>query len=148
MTSRKAITTGAAPFWHEYLRPWKLATYGIGLSLLVAGTFYYRAPDWDIPVSIIMSFFTYLTASWSLRVIVERRWRHWPVMLFATWWSVDGSYALYWALADPVALEIMRDANWPASLSLYWTCGLIWYWNGTLYELLLALRRGLPDLRP
>lgn len=90
----------------------------------------------------------YLTAGWSLRVIVERRWRHWPAMLFATWWSVDGSYALYWSLVDPVPLQMMRDANWPASLSLNWICGLIWYWNGTLYELRLALRRGLPNLRP
>ena len=46
-------------FWHEYLRPWKLATYAIGLGLLVVGSFHYKAPDWDIPISIIMSFFTY-----------------------------------------------------------------------------------------
>ena len=58
------------PFWREYLRPWKLATYAIGLLLLIAGSFYYQAPDWDISISIIMSFFTYLTAGWSLRVIV------------------------------------------------------------------------------
>ncbi len=54
--------TPALPFWHEYLRPWKLATYAFGLFLLVVGSFYCRAPDWDIPISIIMSFFTYLTA--------------------------------------------------------------------------------------
>jgi len=143
MTSRKVIATREAPFWHEYFRPWKLATYAIGLFLLIVGSFYYRAPDWDIPVSIIMSFFTYLTAGWSLRVIVERQWRHWPAMLLATWWSVDGCYALYWSLVNPEALEMMRDANWPASLSLYWACGLIWYWNGTLRELIQALQRGL-----
>jgi hypothetical protein len=33
------------PFWREYLRPWKLATYAIGLLLLIAGSFYYQAPD-------------------------------------------------------------------------------------------------------
>jgi hypothetical protein len=129
------------PFWREYLRPWKLATYAIGLLLLIAGSFYYQAPDWDISISIIMSFFTYLTAGWSLRVIVERQWRHWPAMLIATWWSVDGCYALYWSLVNPVALEMMREANWPASLSLYWACGLIWYWNGTLRELMQCLTK-------
>lgn len=46
----------------EQRRPWKIATLMIGLSLLVLGSFYYQAPDWDIPVSFIMAGFTYLTA--------------------------------------------------------------------------------------
>lgn len=127
-------------FWHEYLRPWKLATYAFGLGLLVEGSFLYNAPDWDIPISIIMSFFTYLTAGWSMRVILKRRWRQYPAMIFATWWAVDGCYVLYWSQINPEALELMRDVNWPASLSLYWMCGLLWYWNGTLAELYEALR--------
>ncbi len=57
------------------------------------------------------------------------------------------SYALYWSLVNPEALEMMRDANWPASLSLYWARGLIWYWNGTLREMIQALRRGLLNFR-
>ena len=61
-----AFNSAPGPFWHEYLRPCKLGTYSIGLSLLIVGSFCYRAPDWDIPVSIIMSLFTYLTAGWSL----------------------------------------------------------------------------------
>ena len=130
-------------FWHEYLRPWKLATYALGLGLLVVGSFHYEAPDWDIPISIIMSFFTYLTAGWSMQVILERRWRQWPAMIFATWWAVDGCYALYWSLTNPEALELMREANWPASLALYWMCGLLWFWNGTLQELYEALKRRL-----
>jgi hypothetical protein len=36
----------------EYLRPWKLSTFAIGLSLLIAGSFYYQTPDWDIGISI------------------------------------------------------------------------------------------------
>lgn len=52
-------------------------------------------------------------------------------------------YALYWWLIDPQALVLMRDANWPASLSLYWTCGLVWFWNGTLRELLSAIKAAL-----
>ena len=65
----------------EIRRPWKLATFAAGLALLIIGSFYYQAPDWDIPVSIIMATFTYLTAGWSMRVILFRQWRHWPLML-------------------------------------------------------------------
>lgn len=123
----------------EFRRPWKLVTFSIGLSLLIAGSFYYQAPDWDIPVSVIMAGFTYLTASWSMHVMAERRWSSWPLMILATWWSVDGCYALYWLLVNPETLAFMRDANWPASLCLYWACGIVWYWNGSLHQLYQSL---------
>ena len=119
----------------EYLRPWKLATLAVGIGLLVAGSYFYEAPDWDVPISFIMAALAYLTAPWSLRVIIERRWRMWPAMLFATWFTVDGSYAIYWHFRNPAALELMRDANFPASLALYGICGLLWYFNGSLGEL-------------
>lgn len=124
----------------ECRRPWKLITFLIGLGLLIVGSYVFPAPDWDIPVSIIMATFTYLTAGWSMHVMVERRWRDWPLMLVLTWWCVDGCYALYWGVVDPQALAFMRDANWPASLSLYWICGLLWYWNETLRELFVAIK--------
>ena len=124
----------------ECHRPWKLATFAIGLALMIVGSFLSPAPDWDIPVSLIMCGFTYLTAGWSMHVLVERRWRDWPLMLLFTWWCVDGSYALYWGLIDPQVLGMMREANWPASLSLYGMCGLVWFWNGPLRELPGALR--------
>lgn len=110
----------------HYTSPWNLATLGIGIALLIVGSFYYQAPDWDIPISLIMAGFSYLTAAWSLQVIVFRVWRMWPLMLLATWWTVDGCYALYWYFQNPVALAMMRDANWPASLALYFMCGLVW----------------------
>ena len=100
----------------EYARPWKLVTFALGTALLIAGSFYYQAPDWDVPISLIMAVLAYLTAPWSLRVILERRWRHWPAMLFATWFAVDGCYWLYWRFKNPVALELMREANFPAHL--------------------------------
>lgn len=125
----------------ECRRPWKVVTFLIGLSLLIVGSFVVPAPDWDIPVSIIMATFTYLTAGWSMHVMVERRWRDWPLMLFLTWWCVDGCYALYWSLVNPQALDFMREANWPASLSLFWMCGLVWYWNGSLKDMMKLLRQ-------
>ncbi|HQQ63848.1 MAG TPA: hypothetical protein PLF22_09770 [Pseudomonadales bacterium] len=133
--------------WHahlrEYTRPWKLFTLGIGLALLIAGSFYMPAPDWDIPISFIMALFAYLTASWSLHVLAERRWRYFPLMLFYTWFTVDGCYWIYWHFTNPQALELMRSANFLASLSLYWMCGLVWYYPGSLRQFVSETRRSL-----
>ena len=130
----------------ELRRPWKLFSLACGVALLVAGSFYYEAPDWDIPISLVMAILAYLFAAWSLRVIVERRWRQWPAMLVATWFTVDGSYWIYWHFKKPAVLELMRDANWPASLSLYFICGMVWYYRGSLRELTqaIAARLGRP----
>lgn len=121
-------------FLKELTRPWKLFTLGLGTGMLIWGAKYFAAPDWDIPISLIMAIFAYLSAGWSMHVIVERRWRDFPLMMFLTWWTVDGCYSLYWYFKNPVVLELMRSANAPASLSLYWMCGLVWFWNGSLKE--------------
>ena len=131
----------------EYCRPWKLITLAVGIALLIVGSFYYDAPDWDIPISLIMAVFAYLTAPWSLRVIVERKWRLWPAMLFVTWFSVDGCYAIYWYFKNPVALEMMRDANFLASLLLYGMCGIIWMYRGSLGQLFAEIQNHFPLLR-
>ena len=47
------------------------------------------------------------------------------------WFAVDGGYWLYCRWQDPVALEMMREVYAPASLSLYWMCGLVWYLRST-----------------
>lgn len=126
----------AVGFLSEYMRPWKLFSLFCGISLLILGSYYYQAPDWDIPISFIMAILAYLTASWTMRVVLERRWKDFPLMLFYTWFTVDGCYWLYWSVKNPVALELMREANFFASLSLYSMCGLIWYYKGSLRQLL------------
>lgn len=118
----------------EYLRPWKLITLAAGVALLIAGSYFYDALDWDIPISLIMAGLAYLTAPVSMRIILERKWKQFPLMLFYTWFTVDGSYAIYWYFVDPVALDMMRSANFPASLSLYAMCGLVWLYRGSLKE--------------
>jgi hypothetical protein len=118
----------------EYLRPWKLITLAAGVALLIAGSYFYDALDWDIPISLIMAGLAYLTAPVSMRIILERNWKQFPLMLFYTWFTVDGSYAIYWYFVDPVALDMMRSANFPASLSLYAMCGLVWLYRGSLKE--------------
>ena len=114
-------------------------TLVVGVGLLILGSFYYQAPDWDIPISLIMAMLAYLTAPWSMRVLIERRWRLWPLMLFFTWFTVDGCYAIYWHFKDPVALELMREANFPASLSLYGMCGLVWLYRGSFRQFVAAI---------
>lgn len=123
--------------WHiEYRRPWKLITLVTGIALLIFGSYYTPAPDWDIPISFIMAILTYFAAPWSMWVLLERRWRQFPAMLFATWLCVDGCYALYWTIQNPMALTLMRSANFPASLSLYAICGLMWLYPGSLKQLI------------
>lgn len=118
----------------ELQRPWKLFTLAVGLTLLILGSFYFQAPDWDVNISLIMAAVAYLTASRSMHLLVERRWRDWPLMIFVTWFGVDGCYWLYWSWKDPAALALMREVNAPASLSLYWMCGLVWYFRGTIRD--------------
>ena len=136
---RDALRTEA----REWRRPWKLFSLGCGVALLIVGAFHYDAPDWDIPISLIMAALAYLTAAWSLRMVIERRWRALPLALLFAWFGVDGSYWLYWRWQDPAALEAMRSANWPASLCLYAMCGLVWLYRGTLAGLLNDTRRVL-----
>lgn len=130
----------------EYLRPWKLLSFAAGTLLLLLGADYYDAPDWDAGISLIMASLAYLTAAWSMRVILERRWKQYPGMLLATWFTVDGAYAIYWYYYDPVVLAMMRDVNFPASLSLYWLCGIVWLYRGSVREFLTNLRGILTQL--
>jgi hypothetical protein len=125
--------------WHldypyEYLRPWKLITLAVGIALLVLGSFYVKAPDWDIPISFIMAMFAYLTAPWSMRVLLERKWQLLPFVLFFAWFTVDGCYTIYWHFMNPEALILMRKANFPASLALYGICGIVWLYRGSLRQ--------------
>jgi len=124
----------------EYSRPWKLATLAVGIALLLIGADYFQAVDWDIPISFIMAILAYLTAPWSLRVILDRRWKLFPAMLFATWFTIDGCYWLYWRAVNPAALAAMRHANFFASLALYGICGVIWLYRGSLKELFSEVR--------
>ncbi len=113
------------------------------MALLIIGSFIYKAPDWDIPISIFMATLTYFSASWSMHVLTERQWFKLPLMLFITWFCVDGCYAIYWYFKDPIALALMRDVNFLASLSLYGMCGLVWYYEGSMKDALSSFRKVL-----
>lgn len=118
----------------EYARPWKLFSLLFGIGLLILGAVSLNIPDWDIPISIIMAILTYFTAPWSLRVLLERKWRSFPLALFLTWLSIDGSYYFYWSYKNPHSL-FLRKWNFLLSLSLYGWCGLLWLYKGSLFEI-------------
>lgn len=129
----------------EYLRPWKLVTLAMGLTLLVLGSIVEQLPDWDITVSVIMAVLTYLTAPWGVRVVIERRWRWMPLALFYAWVSIDLSYFAWNAhRMSPEFADAYREMNlWPSTL-LYLLCGFIWLYRGSLADAatnLRALRR-------
>lgn len=124
----------------EYLRPWKVVCLLAGVAILIIGSFFSPAPDWDVPITLIMGMATYITAPPTLRVLFERKWRLLPIAALATWLSVDGLYALYWHLRDPAVLALMRSANAQASLPLYGLCGIACVYRGSLKELAADVR--------
>jgi hypothetical protein len=118
----------------EYARPWKLVTLAFGIALLIAGALWSGLPDWDVPVSFLMALCAYLTAAPSMRALLERRLAHAHYAAFWTWFTVDGSYYIYWTFVNPDALDF-RSANAGVSLALYGMCGLLWYPKASLREI-------------
>lgn len=102
----------------------KPITFAIGLAWLLLGAHYFNYPDWDYGVSLSMAIPTYFCAEWVVSQFMDKQYRHWPVAIVATWWCVDGSYWVYWALVDPTVM--IREGQWPMSLCLFLLCGFIW----------------------
>ena len=131
-------------YWRELLRPWKLASFAVGMAWLIYGSLNYGIGDWNLGDSLIMGGLTYLTAPWcvgTLWLCVDRRPRRWPVWMAAAllvgWAVVDGSYTLYNLLAH---YSLYRAANFPASSALYLLAGCIWLYRGSLRDLLRDIR--------
>jgi hypothetical protein len=124
----------------EYLRPWKLAAFALGLALLIVGAFHFKSYDWDVGVSVVMATLAYVTAPWALRVVISRRWKMAPAALICYWLTVDGSYVAYNAWrGHPVSAEL-RCANLAASSVLYLACAVLWLPRKSLRELVAELR--------
>jgi hypothetical protein len=116
----------------EWLRPWKLLSFALGMGWLIWGALTLDIADWDIGVSILMGGFTYLLAPWSARVLLHRRWPMLPLALLAWWWCVDG---VYMAWHGALGHQTFREANFYASSCLYWLCGFIWLPKAPLWRI-------------
>jgi hypothetical protein len=127
-------------YLRELRRPWKLATFAVGMAWLIYGALCYDISDWDIGVSLLMGGITYLCAPWSVTTLyhaVRRRPRGWPLQLLAAFipafLAVDWSYWLY---HSAVGNRMLRWENFKTSMALYFLCGMLWFYRGSLHELL------------
>jgi hypothetical protein len=116
--------------YDHWMFTWKNSTFAVGVILLLMGAVADVAPDWDIPVTVIMASLTYATAERSAGNLLRRKWSTLPRTAFDTWIAVDGAYFVYWFFVDRSAL-MMRDIQWPVSLCLYYLCGFIWLLGNT-----------------
>jgi len=102
--------------------PLNLATFVLGIALLIFGADYYQFPDWDVGISLIMGTLTYLTAPFFIHSVIYRN--NLILATFLLWFTVDGSYVLYNSL---LGHEYFRLENFYASICLYLLAGMIWY---------------------
>lgn len=132
-------------YFAELKRPWKLASLAVGMAWLLYGAATYGMSDWDIGISVIMGGLTYLCAPWSVQVIfnaVQYRPRGWPLHIAASiipaMVTVDWVYWLYHSAMGNV---MFRLENFKVSFALYFICGLLWYYKGSLRGLITIIKR-------
>lgn len=119
------------------LQPWKLITLAIGLIILVCGSYYEQAPDWDVGISLTMGICAYLYAPKFILTIYRKDWWSLPPELCSAWFSIDGAYWMYnYFMHHPY----VREANIIASTPLFLLCGILWAYDGSLKDMLRDVR--------
>lgn len=128
----------------ELSRPWKLFTFGIGMLWLLYGAVCYGICDWDIGISVIMGGLTYAFAPWSVRTIstaIRQRPHVWPlriaVALVPALFTVDW---VYWLYHSVVGNQMLRWENFKVSMALYFICGTLWCYYGSLSDMIREFR--------
>jgi len=131
-------------YFLELLRPWKLASFGAGMLWLLYGAVCYDICDWDVGISLIMGGLAYICAPWSVSTIytsIRYRPHAWPLRAVAAlvpaMFTVDWVYWLYHAA---LGNRMLRWENFKTSMALYFICGIIWCYRGSLKELLGEFR--------
>ena len=107
----------------ELLNPWRVASLGVGLVLLVLGSVYLPSDDWDVPLCFVMGLPAYVLAPWVVRQAVGLRWKWLILATFAFWLTVDGTYTLYWWLKGFPHLAEFRPANFFYCTPVFWIAG-------------------------
>ena len=146
MTEKKILITFLPDrkYFLELQRPWKLSTFGIGMLWLLYGAVRYDICDWDVGISLIMGGLTYVFAAWSVTTIytsVRFRPDAWPfrtvTALVPAMFAVDWVYSLYHAA---VGNQMLRWENFKVSMALYFICGIVWCYRGSLMDLVSEIR--------
>lgn len=131
-------------YWRELRRPWKLITFALGMGWLFYGALVYRICDWDLGITVIMGSLTYLFAPWSVITIyrsLRLRAAAWPLHIAAALLpallTVDWVYWIYHSL---VGNQMLRWDNFKVSTVLYFICGIVWCYPGSLQDLVRNFR--------
>lgn len=132
-------------YFFELKRPWKLVTFSTGMAWLLYGALTSGISDWDVGISLLMGGLTYLTAPWSLRVIllsIRLRQKYWPLWVAAAivvaLFVIDGEYFLYHTWRGN---QMLRRENFYASSALYFLAGSIWLYQGSTAQFTRQLRK-------
>ena len=112
-------------FSRALIAPCRLCCLAAGLALLCVGSHVTPSVDWDYPISFIMGICAYVTAPWTVRALVYRRWKWLVVAFLLMWVSIDGVYSLYWWIRGFDALQTFRGANAIYCLPLYFALGFV-----------------------
>jgi hypothetical protein len=126
----KSYAISRVEYWRFVLKPWRVATFVIASSGMIAIAPYTGDPTWDYFDAFFMSVLTYLTAPWAMGAIYNVANRKLdPVQAFVAlclWmFSASWSYDLYLVLRDG-AYPITWFSNIFASSVLYVLAGLFW----------------------
>ena len=131
-------------YFRELRRPWKLTTFALGMFWLIYGALTYGICDWDVGISLVMGGLTYIFAPWSVTAIyssLRQRPPAWPLRLTAAFipalFTVDW---VYWLYHSAVGNKMLRWENFKVSTALYFLCGILWCYRGSLKELLNEFR--------
>lgn len=129
----------------ELVRPWKLFSFCISISLLLCGALYFEIQDWDVGVTLLMGGLTYLLAPWSVYIIFSairyrpKNWYFHIISALIAWlFVVDWVYMLYHTI---VGNQTLREANFYASTPIYFMAGIVWLYRGSLKEMVNNIKR-------
>ena len=113
-------------YWRWLLRPWKLATFAIAAAAITLIAPFTNDPNWDYPVSLIMSLLTFTTAPFAVGALWRRRDRA-SIFVAACAWLLSASWSFDWYwfarrgfYPDSWAMNLI------ASSCLYLAAGALW----------------------
>ena len=111
---------------HELIAPWRLLSLGVGLAILVLGSFFLPSDDWDLGICFVMGLPSYVISPWVFRQVYYFRWKWLVLAAVALWLAIDGFYSFYWYLRGFEHLARFRPANFVYCTPIFWMSGFVW----------------------